>query len=77
MTTDRDIEAAAGERATEQEVERVARALARADGKDPDQPAWWSPRNGAFGICWRDQYADKARAAITAYLPARTQGEGK
>lgn len=48
-------------------VEKVARALAAADGKDPDAPAWvrYSGPEG-YGLCWRDQYADKARAAIDA-----------
>lgn len=45
-------------------VERVARALAKADGKNPDKPAWATSRGESFGLCWRDQYADKARAAI-------------
>lgn len=50
-------------------VERVARALAIADGKDPDAPAWvrgYGRREQAFGICWRDQYSLKARSAIEA-----------
>lgn len=54
---------------TEEMVERVARALARADGKDPDAPAWvqgYGDRAVTFGICWRDQYERKARAAINA-----------
>jgi hypothetical protein len=45
-------------------VERVARALAVADGKDPDAPAWIKLPGGPYGLCWRDQYADKARLAI-------------
>ncbi len=48
-------------------VERVARALAKADRKDPDAPAWIKyPGPEIYGVCWRDQYADKARAAIAA-----------
>jgi hypothetical protein len=48
-------------------VERVARAIAIADGKDPDAPAWVrQPGNETFGICWRDQYANRASAAISA-----------
>lgn len=54
---------------TDEMIERVARALATADGKDPDKPAWIRyPGGESFGICWRDQYADKARAAIDAAL---------
>lgn len=46
-------------------VERIARALAKADKKDPDAPAWVRyPGAEPFGICWRDQYADKARACL-------------
>lgn len=41
--------------------EKIARALASADGKDPDAPAWVRmPGNETFGICWRDQYSAKA-----------------
>lgn len=48
-------------------LEEVARALAKADGKDPDAPAWIQyPRGNTFGICWRDQYTTKARAALEA-----------
>jgi hypothetical protein len=53
----------------EEMVERAARALAKADGKDPDAPAWvegYGNRARTFGICWRDQYAAKARAALEA-----------
>lgn len=51
--------------------ERVARALAIADGKDPDAPAWVTyPGAHASGICWRDQYGAKARAAIKEHLAA-------
>jgi hypothetical protein len=48
-------------------VEKAARALAVADGKDPDAPAWIRfPSGQTEGICWRDQYAQKARAALEA-----------
>lgn len=48
-------------------VEKVARALAIADRRDPDAPAWVQyPGGHPFGLCWRDQYGDKARAAIAA-----------
>lgn len=48
-------------------VERVARALAVSHGKDPDAPAWVQyPGAVPFGLCWRDQYAAAARAAIAA-----------
>lgn len=48
-------------------IEKVARALAIADDKDPDAPAWVRyPGPETFGICWRDQYEDKAKAAIEA-----------
>jgi hypothetical protein len=51
----------------DEKVERVARALAIADGKDPDAPAWIRyPGAETYGICWRDQYAKKAEAAIAA-----------
>jgi hypothetical protein len=49
-------------------VEEMARAMAMADGKDPDAPAWaqgYGNRAQTFGICWRDQYADMAQAAAT------------
>jgi hypothetical protein len=50
--------------------ERVARALAAADGKDPDAPAWVRfPGNQTEGICWRDQYVKKAEAALAALAP--------
>ena len=50
------------------QVERVARALAIADGKDPDELAWvLNPGGKPFGVCWRDQYVDKAIAAIEAH----------
>jgi hypothetical protein len=50
-------------------VERVARALAKEDGKDPDAPAWVRyPGPEAYGICWRDQYVGKAMSAINAML---------
>jgi len=45
--------------------ERMARALAKADGKDPDAPAWVRyPGATTFGICWRDQYLDKVDAVL-------------
>lgn len=48
-------------------VERVARALEVADGCGPDDPAYIRfPGAVSFGLCWRDKYADKARAAIAA-----------
>jgi hypothetical protein len=48
-------------------VERVARALAIVDGCNPDDPAFVRyPSATAFGVCWRDKYATKARAAIEA-----------
>lgn len=48
-------------------VERVARAMAVADGCGPDDPAYVRyPGGHAFGLCWRDKYAAKARAAIEA-----------
>ncbi len=48
-------------------VELVARAMAIANGKDPDAPAWIRyPGGHTEGICWRDQYAKKARATLTA-----------
>lgn len=49
-------------------IEKVARALATADGKDPDAPAWiCGPET--FGLCWRDQYSKPARAALEAIQP--------
>jgi hypothetical protein len=55
---------------SEDDVERVARALAKADGKDPDAPAWVrQPGNETFGVCWRDHYSVMARAALA------TQGD--
>ena len=51
-------------------VEKAARAMAVADGRDPDDPAYVQyPGPQYFGKCWRDKYAEKARAAITAVLP--------
>lgn len=48
-------------------VEIVARAMAIADGCDPDDPAYVRyPGPTYIGVCWRDKYASKARAAITA-----------
>lgn len=48
-------------------IERVARALARADGCNPDDPAYVRyPGGHAFGLCWRDKYQTKAVAAIEA-----------
>ena len=60
----------------EGDVERVARAIAVADGKDPDAPAWVSfPGPHKFGICWRDQYSKQATAAIAAMsVPVVTGG---
>ena len=56
---------------TEQMDERRARALAVADGKDPDQPAWIRyPGGHAYGVCWRDQYLEKARAIRKSDEPA-------
>lgn len=49
--------------------ERIARALAVADGKDPDLPAWAVTRGGRTypeGLCWRDQYGSKADAVLDA-----------
>jgi hypothetical protein len=47
-------------------VEEMARALAIADGKDPDAPAWIRyPDGQPEGLCWRDQYLKKAQAAAT------------
>lgn len=54
--------------ATPEKVEQVARVLAIADGKDPDKPAWVRGAGVTFGLCWRDQYVDKAIAAIEATL---------
>ena len=46
-------------------IEWIARALAIEDGKDPDAPAWMHyPGGYGTGICWRDQYNMKARAAL-------------
>lgn len=46
-------------------VERVARALATIDGKNPDDFAWVQyPGGRPYGVCWRDQYADKAERLI-------------
>jgi hypothetical protein len=54
---------------TETDIEAVARAIAVADGKDPDAPAWVRyPGAEPFGLCWRDQYQDKARAAHAALV---------
>ncbi len=50
-------------------LEQVARAMAIVDGKDPDDPAWIRyPGGHTEGICWRDQYAGKARAAVEALM---------
>ena len=58
------------------DVERVARALAKADGKDPDAPAWIRyPSAETYGICWRDQYAAKAKAAIAAMASTEAASE--
>lgn len=49
--------------------EKIARALAVADGKDPDLPAWAVSRGGRTypeGLCWRDQYGSKADAVLDA-----------
>lgn len=55
-------------------VEAAARALAKADGKDPDAPAWVRfPGAHPSGICWRDQYADKARTALQSLRDTRRQ----
>jgi hypothetical protein len=59
-------------------VERVARALAIADGKNPDAPAWvegYGNRARTFCICWRDQYSAKAEAAIAAYEANPSHGQ--
>lgn len=62
--------------AADEQIEAVARALAKADGKDPDAQAWARfPGGHPYGICWRDQYAKKAEAAIAA-LSAMQPGEG-
>ncbi len=51
------------------DIERVARALAKADGKDPDAPAWVRfPGGHPEGVCWRDQYAGKAKAALDSMM---------
>lgn len=56
-----------GEADLEHLVEPFARALAIADGKDPDAPAWARfPGGYPEGICWRDQYVTKARAILTS-----------
>lgn len=48
-------------------VEKVARALAVADGCDPDGPAYVRyPGPTYIGVFWRDKYATKARVAIEA-----------
>lgn len=48
-------------------VEKVARRLAIADGKDPDAPAFARfPGGNPEGLCWRDEYTRPARAAIEA-----------
>jgi hypothetical protein len=45
--------------------ERLARALAVADGKDPDAPAWVRfPGAHPAGVCWRDQYLRKVDAIL-------------
>jgi hypothetical protein len=50
-------------------VEALARELATIDGKDPDAPAWIRfPSGMTEGICWRDQYADKAKALLRSKL---------
>lgn len=62
---------------TDAAVEAVARALAKADGKDPDAPAWvegYGNRQQTWGICWRDQYVKKAEAAIAAMRSAQPTG---
>lgn len=47
--------------------EKIARALCKADGKNPDAPAWVRfPGAIPEGVCWRDQYADKADAVLDA-----------
>lgn len=61
---------------TDAEVEAAARAMAKVDGRDPDEPAWVRyPGPTTFGIAWRDHYAEKARAALTAALAARPKQE--
>lgn len=51
-------------------VEKAARAMAVADGRDPDDPAYVQyPGPQYFGKCWRDKYAEKARVALTAVMP--------
>ncbi len=58
--------------ASDEMVERVARALAKADGKDPDAPAWVRyPGGEAIGLCWRDQYTPNAQAALAAMEPSK------
>jgi len=48
-------------------IEKVARAMAADDGCDPDDPAYVAfPGGTPFGVCWRDKYASKARAALVA-----------
>ncbi len=49
-------------------VEIMARAMAIADRKDPDAPAFVSSARPKepWGLCWRDQYADKAECALAA-----------
>lgn len=61
---------------TEGMIERVAGALAVADSKDPDLPAWVRfPGARPEGLCWRDQYSSKARAAIDAMITAALSDE--
>lgn len=47
-------------------VERMARAICEASGRNPDDPLFWNERTGqVIGVAWRG-YEWKARAAIAA-----------
>jgi hypothetical protein len=47
-------------------LERVARAMAIADGKNPDDPRWVRyPGPETYGLCWHG-YKSKAIAAVRA-----------
>lgn len=58
-------------------IEQIARVLAKADGRDPDAPAWIRyPGGHTEGICWRDQYAHKARAVLEFLQPRLAEAGG-
>jgi hypothetical protein len=53
-------------------VEVVARAICRANGRDPDAPRWINSRGETWGTCWHENI-DAARAVLVALTATKRE----